>query len=87
MDGLSVFDYETPIYRVLLEPNVFMGIGLTPFVIIALITVILMFEVSMYCVIAGVVLVLIAKLLCKKDPQLLQILFDRLAVPDLWRAD
>ena len=87
MNGLTVYDYETPVYRVLLEPNLFMGIGLTPFVIISLITIILMFEVSMYCIIAGVVLLLFAKLLCKKDPQLLQILFERILVPDRLRAD
>lgn len=87
MDGYSVYDYETPVYRVLLEDNLFMGIGLTPFVIIVLLTIILMVEVSVFSVLGGVIFLIIAKLICKKDPLLLQILFERIMVPDLWRAD
>ena len=87
MSEITVYDYESPVYRVLFENRLFMGIGLTAFTIIALLTVVLMVEISLYYIIAGVVLVIAAKLICRKDPMTLMILFDRLVTPDLWRAD
>ncbi len=87
MSEITVYDYENPVYRVLLENRLFMGIGLGAFTFIAIITIVLMTVVSIYSVIAGVVLVIAARLVCRKDPMTLQILFDRLLTPDLWRAD
>ena len=87
MSEITVYDYENPVYRVLLENRLFMGIGLESFLFIAVITIVLMTVVSIYSVIAGVVLVIVAKLICRKDPMTLRILFERLLTPDIWRAD
>ncbi len=87
MSEITVYDYENPVYRVLLENRLFMGIGLTPFTVIAVLTIVLMVEISLYSIIAGVILVIVARLVCRKDPMMLMILFDRLLTPDLWRAD
>lgn len=87
MSEITVYDYENPVYRVLLENKLFMGIGLGAFTFIAIITIVLMTVVSIYSVIAGVVLVIAARLVCRKDPMTLQILFERLLTPDIWRAD
>ena len=87
MSEITVYDYENPVYRVLLENRLFFGIGLTPFTIISVLTIVLMVEISLYSIIAGVILVIVARLICRKDPMTLMILFDRLLTPDLWRAD
>lgn len=86
MEQSSVYDYSEPIYRVLLEPNLFMGIGLMPFMFILIITIVLMNVVSAWCCIIGVLLLVVAKMLCKNDPQMLNILFDRLLLPRTWEA-
>ena len=50
-------------------------------------TIVLMNVVSIWCVIIGVILYVVAKMICKNDPYALTVIFDRLMVPDIWRAD
>lgn len=82
----SLFDYSTPVHRVLLEPNQFMKIGILPAMLILVLTVVLMNVVSIWCVFIGIILYIIARLLCKNDPYMLTILFERLGQPNIWRA-
>lgn len=87
MEEFSVYDYSTPVHKVLLEPNLLMGIGVIPAMLILVLTIVLMNIVSIWCVIVGVFLFVAAKMVCKNDPYALTIIFDRLMVPDIWRAD
>ena len=87
MDEVSVYDYSTPVHRVLLEPNLLAGIGVIPAMLILVITIVLMNVISIWCAIVGNFLFVAAKMICKNDPYALTVIFDRLMVPDIWRAD
>ncbi len=87
MDEVSVYDYSTPVHRVLLEPNPLAGIGVIPAMLILVITIVLMNVISIWCAIVGIFLFVAAKMICKNDPYALTVIFDRLMVPDIWRAD
>ena len=75
-----------PVHRVLLQPNVVLGIGIAPAMVILVLTIVLMNMVSVWCFPIGIVLFAAAKMLCKDDPYMMTILFDRLMQPNLWRA-
>ena len=87
MEELSVYDYSTPVHRVLLEPNQLLQIGVVPAMLILVLTIVLMNIVSIWCVVIGIFLYVAARMICKNDPYALTVLFDRLMVPDIWRAD
>lgn len=87
MEEISVYDYSSPVHKVLLEPNILLGIGIGPAMFILILTIVLMNLVSIWCVAVGIVLYVVAKMVCKNDPYALTVLFDRLLVPDIWRAD
>ncbi len=87
LEEISVYDYSTPVHRVLLEPNLLLGIGIMPAMLILVLTIVLMNVVSIWCVIIGVFLYVGAKMICKNDPYALTVIFDRLMAPDIWRAD
>ncbi|MCQ2087755.1 VirB3 family type IV secretion system protein [Treponema sp.] len=87
MEELSVYDYSTPVHRVLLEPNLLVGIGVIPAMLILVITIVLMNVISIWCAIVGIFLFVAAKMVCKNDPYALTVIFDRILAPDIWRAD
>ena len=87
MDEISVYDYSTPVHKVLLEPNLLLGIGVIPAMLLMVLTIVLMNIVSIWCVIIGILLYVAARLVCKNDPYALTVIFDRLSAPDVWRAD
>ena len=87
MEELSVYDYSTPVHRVLLEPNQLLQIGIVPAMLILVLTIVLMNIVSIWCVVIGIFLYVAARMVCKNDPYALTVLFDRLMVTDIWRAD
>jgi len=87
MEEVSVYDYSSPVHKVLLEPNILLGIGIGPAMFILILTIILMNLVSIWCIAIGVILYVVARMVCKNDPYALTVLFDRLLVPDIWRAD
>ena len=51
MNDVSVYDYSTPVHRVLLEPNLLLGIGIMPAMLILVLTIVLMNVVSIWCAI------------------------------------
>ena len=83
---VTLYDYATPVHRVLLQPNVIMGIGVGPAMAILVFTIVLMNVVSIWCFPIGVILFVVAKMLCKKDPYMMTILCGRLLQPNLWRC-
>ena len=87
MNDISVYYYSTPVHSVLLEPNLLLGIGIMPAMLILVLTIVLMNVVSIWCVTIGVILYVAAKMVCKNDPYALTVIFDRLMAPDIWRAD
>lgn len=85
-EEVTVYDFSTPIHRVLLEPNQMLGIGMVPAMLILVLTIILMNMVSIWCFPVGIVLFVVSRILCKKDPYMLTILFERIMQPSIWRA-
>ena len=85
-EEVTVYDFATPIHRVLLEPNQLLGIGVAPAMAILVLTIVLMNMVSPWCFPVGIVLFVVCRMLCKKDPFMLTILFSRLLQPSIWRA-
>ncbi len=85
-EEISVINFASPIHRVLLEPNQILGIGMIPATFILILTIILMNMVSIWCFFISIVLFIVCRLLCKKDPYMLSILFERLMQPSIWRA-
>ena len=67
-EEVTVYDFSTPIHRVLLEPNQMLGIGMIPAMLILVLTIILMNMVSIWCFPVGIVLFIVSRILCKKDP-------------------
>ncbi|MBR0100851.1 MAG: VirB3 family type IV secretion system protein, partial [Treponema sp.] len=84
MDEISVYDYSTPVHKVLLEPNLLLGIGVIPAMLLMVLTIVLMNIVSIWCVIIGILLYVAARMVCKNDPYALTVIFDRLSAPDVW---
>ena len=85
-EEVTVYDFSTPIHRVLLEPNQMLGIGMVPAMLILVLTIILMNMVSIWCFPVGIVLFIVSRILCKKDPYMLTILFERIMQLSIWRA-
>lgn len=85
-EEVTVYDFSTPIHRVLLEPNQMLGIGMIPAMLILVLTIILMNMVSIWYFPVGIVLFIVSRILCKKDPYMLTILFERIMQPSIWRA-
>ncbi len=86
MEKDSVYDYASPIHKSLIQDDVTMGIGVIPVVLIVIITIVLMRLVSIWCMFAGVVLFVIAKIATRKDPHSLEFLFERLLTSDVYRS-
>lgn len=86
MEEVSVYDYAIHVHRVLMEPNVIMGIGIMPAMLILILTIVLMNLVSIWTSTIGIGMFMTAKLVCKKDPYMLEILLERLMIPDIWSA-
>lgn len=82
----SIYNYSSPIHRSLIQDDVQWGIGIIPCVLIIIVTVILMRLVSIWCIFAGIILFITAKLATRKDPHLLESLFDRLLTSDVYRS-
>lgn len=87
MNDVSVYDFKTPFYQALLEPNVMMGVGLVPVMAILVLTVFMMNLISPFMIVFGIILFVIAKIVCKKDPYNLEILFERLLDFEVWRKN
>lgn len=85
-DETTIYDYAEPVYRVLLSTDQLLGIGTIPVMAIVLITILLINLVSLWCFPVGVVLLAVAKFVCKKDPYMLTIIFNRIFLPSIWRA-
>jgi len=85
-EEVSLYDFASPIHRVLLEPSQLLGIGIAPAMFILILTIVLMNMVSPWTFPIGIVLFIVCRILCKKDPYMLTILFDRLTQPAIWRA-
>jgi len=86
MEKDSVFNYATPIHKSLIQDDVDLGIGIAPVVLIVIITIVLMRLVSIWCMFAGFALFIIAKISIRKDPHLLEALFERLFTPEVYRS-
>lgn len=82
----SVLNYACPIHKSLLQDNVSFGIGVIPAMLIFVITIILMRLVSMFCIFVGFSIFMIAKIATSKDPHLLEELFERLMISNIYRS-
>ena len=83
---VTLYDYQTPVHKVFFQSNQVLGVGLVPAMFILVLTIVLVNLISKWCFIFGIVLFIIAKLICKKDEYMLVILFNRLLENSIWRA-
>jgi type IV secretory pathway VirB3-like protein len=79
-------DYSMPVHKALQEPDVVFGIGLTALLSVISITVILASLISIWCVLLGLIAIIILRMICKEDPYLVDILLDNLMQPDWYRG-
>lgn len=84
---MTVYDFETPFYKALLEPNVMMGVGVAPVMTIVVLTIVMMNIISPFMIIFGAVLFVTAKMICKKDPYNLEMIFERMLDFEVWRKN
>lgn len=84
-DVEDVLDYSAPVYKVLQEPNQVAGVGVIPAMFILVLTIVLMTMVSIWFILLGIFLYIIAKTIVKKDPYMLTVLFERVMQPNEWR--
>lgn len=71
----NLLDYQEPVYTSLMERHVFFGIGETAFMAIAVITLVLMSLLSFWCIFFGAAAILVCRILCKKEPLLIEFTF------------
>lgn len=71
-----------PVYKSLIHKPTLFGIGQLPFYSILILTVILVGMVSFYCIAIGIILLLSARMICKKDKHQIDFLFE-----DMMEAD
>lgn len=83
----NLYDYSVPVYRVLLKNDQTFGIGMMPFLAIAVFTALLMSMISVFCIAIGLALYIVCRVLCKKDTFMISILFERITQPEIWRCD
>lgn len=79
-------DYSLPVHTSLMEKKQLLGIGPSAFYTILFITTILTALVSFYCIGIGIVAVLICRRLCKKEPMLIEFLFENLMQQDIYEG-
>jgi type IV secretion system protein VirB3 len=82
----NVFNFSRPVYKAIQEPNQLLGIGLIPAMFILIFTIILINIINLWCAIIGVILFIIARKICKKDPLQLIIVYERILEPERWYA-
>lgn len=86
MGNDDILNYAEPVHQALLQPDIFLGIGTYPALLILIVTIVLMNTISIWLFTVGVALVLILRLVSRNDPQMLDFIFDRLMNPEIWRA-
>jgi|GEM_PF-5069155 len=82
----SIVDYAMPVYSSLCVHQQLFGIGDTAFYTILCITVILCSIISIFCALLGIIALLVAKLLCRDDPLLFDLIISNLAETDFYRG-
>jgi type IV secretory pathway VirB3-like protein len=82
----TIADYALPVYSSLSVHQQLFGVGDNAFYAILCITVILASTVSIFCIALGLIALLVAKLLCRKDPLLFDLLIAGLFQADLYRG-
>lgn len=86
MERESVYNYASPIHKSLIQDDVQWGIGVAPVVIIVILTIVLMRLVSIWCILVGMALFIIAKIATRKDPHFLESLFERILTNSVYRS-
>ena len=75
-----------PVYKALLESPRIFGIGETAFFGILIFTVILMSSVSIYCVGIGILALITCRLICRKEPFMIDFLIKDLTQQDFYEG-
>lgn len=76
----------SPVYTsVLAKPRIF-GIGEKAFYGIVIFTVIMMSMVSVFCICIGIVILVVLRLLCRKEPLLVDFLIENISDSDFYEG-
>jgi len=82
----SISDYALPVYRSLSEHHQLFGVGEKAFYCICMLTIVLASMVSIFCIALGVIALAAVKQLCKKDPLLIDFIFENLNQANYYRG-
>lgn len=82
----SLEDYACGVHRSLQERHVMFGIGSTAFYLILMVTVFLVSFIGLPCILIGVLALWICRMVCKKEPMLLEFMFKTLGMKDRYRG-
>lgn len=85
-DEEDIVDFSLPVHTSLMEKQVLFGIGEKAFYAILMVTIILAAMVSVYCIGLGVIALIVCRILCKKEPFLLDFLFENLGQQDIYEG-
>lgn len=75
-----------PVYKALLEKPRIFGIGEPAFYGILIFTVLLMSTVSIYCIGIGILCLIICRILCKKEPYMIDFLVKDITQQDFYEG-
>lgn len=85
-ETMNLGQFAAPVHQSLMEKNVLFGIGSMPFYIIIMVTILLCSMVSVFCIFVGLLAFFICRLICKKEPMLLEFIIQNLNVKDVYRG-
>lgn len=85
-DTESLYQYSYTVHQSLVNPILFFGIGEQAFMLIVMVTVILSSLISIWCIIIGVVALVLMRFICKKEPYIVDFIIESLNNTDIYRG-
>lgn len=82
----SITDFKISVHRSLLQPDMFMGIGTSPAIILLVVTILCMELVGLWFIFISIGIYFILRILCKSDPYLLEQLLENILEQDMYHA-
>lgn len=79
-------DYSQQVHVSLMEKKLFFGIGEKAFYIIGFITLIICALTTIYAIVIGIAVILICRVICKKDPLTIDFALENLMQKDVYEG-
>lgn len=79
---MSLSDYNMPVHKALLQPDLILGVPKNVFILIFLITAVFVYLFGKFGAFVAIPVYIPCRILCKSDPHMLTIAFESLMDPD-----